>query len=479
MASSSAARTVRLLVAYIRAVLTIALEFVAGAWPIEKQRLDVRIKGVDKTLLFSRRASDVLRVFVDGSRVESGKCGFAVFYSEGHPMNAHGRIVASDPGSSNLAELAAIFWALLRHPRGQQLDVFSDSMHALNVVRSASEEMGGIDNGADTDDSGPSRSSSKRRSKHAAALRCPTLEPRERSLSRAIWWLLRLRTAQTSFYKVPAHKKGFTQNHFADALAHQGALEGPDHPFPLNASAWTLASLLVSYLVGQSELDGGAGAEVSPVEGDVPASTRSGARRPKPVGPSTDATPLVALDCEMVGVGAWGGESRLASVSIINEDGNQIYFSYAKPPKPVTDYRTKWSGIEKKHLVDAPPAKQVQAEVRKVVEGRIVVGHSLENDFRVLGFSPPREMMRDTAHDVRRLLSRSGRPRKLRHITWEFLGLTIQDRDDGHDPNEDALAALLLYRRFKDEFEARAAHHAAEARARRESMKAATLAKQA
>ncbi len=49
---------------------------------------------------------------------------------------------------------------------------------------------------------------------------------------------------------------------------------------------------------------------------------------------------------------------------------------------------------------------------------------------------------------MRKLLSRAGRPRKLRRITWEFLGLTIQDGDDGHDPLEDARAALLLYRRF-------------------------------
>ena len=73
------------------------------------------------------------------------------------------------------------------------------------------------------------------------------------------------------------------------------------------------------------------------------------------------------------------------------------------------------------------------------------VGHSLENDFRVLGFFPPRHMRRDTAHDVPRLQSPAGRPRKLRHITWEFLGLAIQDSESGHDPLEDARAALLLY----------------------------------
>ena len=474
-----------------RAIWTLLAELFFGGRKIGKERLSVRFKGVDKTLLFSRRASDGLRAFVDGSRLQTAECGFAVFYAEGHPMNSYGRIVtgsnnspssdedaAETTTSSNLAELAAIFWCLLCHPRGQQLDIWSDSIFALNVIRSASEEAAPSEEPTSSDAKPGSNNKSRKQLKAAQAAaaiaRCPALTPREQSLARAVWWLLRLRTAQTSFFKVPAHK-GFLQNTFADALARQGAKDGPDCPtIPLDASLIRLAKLLFSYLVGQSELDGGIGdvVEVAHDASGGGSKTRShhlNLRKPKPIGPSKEVTNLIALDCEMVGVGAFGSKSVLASVSIINEDGNEIYFSYAKPPRPVADYRTKWSGIERKHLVDAPPAKQVQQEVRKVCEGKIVVGHSLENDFRVLGFSPPREMMRDTAHDVRRLLSRAGRPRKLRHITWEFLGLVIQEKDGGHDPHEDALAALLLYRRYKEDFEARAAHHAAEARARREA----------
>jgi DNA polymerase III epsilon subunit-like protein len=110
----------------------------------------------------------------------------------------------------------------------------------------------------------------------------------------------------------------------------------------------------------------------------------------------------------------------------------------------------------------------VQREVRELIDGHVIAGHSLENDFRVLGFFPPRHMRRDTAHDVPRLTSLAGRPRKLRHITWEFLGLTIQDSDAGHDPLEDARAALLLYKRFQTAFEAAAERHEAEARVKAE-----------
>jgi RNA exonuclease 4 len=176
---------------------------------------------------------------------------------------------------------------------------------------------------------------------------------------------------------------------------------------------------------------------------------------------------VVALDCEMVGVGPFGARSALASVCVVNDAGNRIYFSYAKPPRKVTDYRTWVSGITPEHLERAPASSTVQEEVRALVAGRVVVGHSLENDFRALGFSPPDRMLRDTAHDLPRLRTRAGRPKKLRRLAWEFLGLTIQSGE--HDPAEDAMAALFLYHRFRRDFEARAAQKAAEAEAREQT----------
>ena len=79
-----------------------------------------------------------------------------------------------------------------------------------------------------------------------------------------------------------------------------------------------------------------------------------------------ELTRVLALDCEMVGVGAFGAESRLASIAIVNAHGNQVYFSYAKPSRPVSHYRTKYSGITPSMLVDAPPAHAVQQEVREL-----------------------------------------------------------------------------------------------------------------
>uniref|UniRef100_A0A7S3ADY6 RNA exonuclease 4 n=1 Tax=Haptolina ericina TaxID=156174 RepID=A0A7S3ADY6_9EUKA len=175
-------------------------------------------------------------------------------------------------------------------------------------------------------------------------------------------------------------------------------------------------------------------------------------RRPAPLGENKEVTRVLAIDCEMVGSGPLGMDSRLASVSVVNADGNQVYFSYAVGTRPVTDYRTKYSGITPELLEGAPPISQVQQEVASLLHGKLVVGHGLENDFKALGYFHPRILTRDTAHDLPRLLSRAGRPRKLRRITWEFLGLTIQDGE--HDPLEDARAALLLYLRYQSDFEA-------------------------
>ena len=147
------------------------------------------------------------------------------------------------------------------------------------------------------------------------------------------------------------------------------------------------------YLLRQSPLDGGIADEPPPavpaagVEDDEDArraaARRALIRRPAPTGDSTEVTRVLALDCEMVGVGAFGSSSKLASVAIVNEYGNEVYFSYAKPPVPVTDYRTWVSGIEPRHLDGAPPFLRVQQEVRQLLAGRVIVGHSLVNDFKV------------------------------------------------------------------------------------------------
>ncbi len=56
-------------------------------------------------------------------------------------------------------------------------------------------------------------------------------------------------------------------------------------------------------------------------------------------------TKVVAMDCEMVGVGRGGAESILARVSVVNHFGHCLYDKFVQPSEKVTDYRTRVSGI--------------------------------------------------------------------------------------------------------------------------------------
>ena len=390
-----------------------------------------------------------LRAFVDGSVLADGRMGLAVFYARGHPSNFHGGFDAAPAApDANLAELAAVFWALAHHPRGQQLLVFSDSAHALRSVQMLLTAGGGASwAGADA---------------------------RWRPLVRAIHWLLRLRSAPTSFFKVAAHR-GAKPNETADALAQAAAAASGGRAAPCRSARR-----------GSPRCGCSSAAAAAPLRRRrrrrraaarrrrrrIAAAARAG-RRPQPLDDSVEPTELVALDCAMVGVGIGGLESRLASVAIVNASGNLLYFSYARPQERVTDYRTRWSGITAELLKDAPSVKAVQAEVRELLKGRTVVGHGLEHDFHVLGNHLPRDRVRDTAHDLPLLCRPSGKPRRLRHLAWEFLGLTIQG--GSHDPAEDARASLLLYLRYREKFEQAAARRQ-QRRDEREEKRAAKVA---
>lgn len=110
---------------------------------------------------------------------------------------------------------------------------------------------------------------------------------------------------------------------------------------------------LVTALKDSWEVDSGFSSEASP-----PASGRSSPCL------SSCPTTVVALDCEMVGTGPGGRCSELARCSILDYHGNVLYDKYVRPCQPVTDYRTRWSGIRRHHLHNATPFAQAREEVR-------------------------------------------------------------------------------------------------------------------
>ncbi|XP_061750620.1 apoptosis-enhancing nuclease-like [Nerophis ophidion] len=171
---------------------------------------------------------------------------------------------------------------------------------------------------------------------------------------------------------------------------------------------------------------------------------------------SPSPTAVVALDCEMVGTGPRGRCNELARCSILNYHGDVLFDKYVKPCRPVTNFRTRWSGIQRHHLKDAMPFAQAREEILSILEDKVVVGHAVSNDFDVLGIVHPAHMVRDTVA-TRYLACLVGFPRphgsSLKVMASKLLNRRIQVGKRGHCSVEDARASLDLYKLVEDKWE--------------------------
>jgi len=161
-------------------------------------------------------------------------------------------------------------------------------------------------------------------------------------------------------------------------------------------------------------------------------------------------TKCIAIDCEMVGVGD-GKESALARVSLVNQHGVCLYDKFVKPKEDVADYRTKVSGVRPGDLALGEELETVQKDVAKIVEGRILVGHAISHDLKVLFLSHPPHMIRDTSKFRPFKDMFDGRIPALRKLAEKILGVKIQDGE--HSSIEDAKATMQLYNLYQKEWE--------------------------
>ncbi|KZP01026.1 hypothetical protein CALVIDRAFT_560308 [Calocera viscosa TUFC12733] len=165
-------------------------------------------------------------------------------------------------------------------------------------------------------------------------------------------------------------------------------------------------------------------------------------------GPPDVSATYIAIDCEMVGVEPTGASS-LARVSIVDYDGQVLLDQFVKQTRKVVNYRTKWSGVRPRDLADAPSFEEVQAKVSRIMKNRIVIGHALQNDFRVLHLSYPRHYTRDTQRY--QPLQQLGVGKSLKLMIKDVLGIDIQSRE--HDSVVDARASLALFRLHQADWE--------------------------
>ena len=82
------------------------------------------------------------------------------------------------------------------------------------------------------------------------------------------------------------------------------------------------------------------------------------------------------------------------------------------------------SGVRPSDLVNAPEFTEVQAEVAKILKGRVIVGHALNHDFKVLFLDHPRKLIRDTSKYKPFKVAFGNRTPSLKNLTARFLGVS-------------------------------------------------------
>lgn len=155
----------------------------------------------------------------------------------------------------------------------------------------------------------------------------------------------------------------------------------------------------------------------------------------------------------MVGVGRFKSSS-LARCSIVDYYGTVLFDEYVEPIGKVTDYRFKWSGILPRHLKHAIPFKVARKKILSILKDKIIVGHSLHFDFKILKIKWPSDKVRDVSRCS--LLRQKGNlgnmnTPSLKNLTKAVLRRDIQGQT--HCSVEDSVAAMQLYRAVEDKWE--------------------------
>jgi RNA exonuclease 4 len=149
-------------------------------------------------------------------------------------------------------------------------------------------------------------------------------------------------------------------------------------------------------------------------------------------------TPIVALDCEMVEVD--DHSDGLARVSIVNYNGQVLLDTFVRPKGKITNYRSWVSGVYPSSMKDATPYDEGRQKAVDILKDKIIVGHSLKHDFKVLNWEPLSHNVRDLITFNRFQDEVGHHPKSLKKLAAEFLEKNIQT--GAHSSVIDARAAL-------------------------------------
>ncbi|KAB5581214.1 hypothetical protein GE09DRAFT_1256537 [Coniochaeta sp. 2T2.1] len=104
----------------------------------------------------------------------------------------------------------------------------------------------------------------------------------------------------------------------------------------------------------------------------------------------------IAIDCEMMrsNIG-----QVLGRVSVVNNESQTIFDTFVCYPKPISVTNTDekysgigWNDIDPKN--GAQPFPEVQAQLIELLRGRIVIGHDIQKDLKVISMDLPSHVLR-------------------------------------------------------------------------------------
>eukprot|EP01016_Furgasonia_blochmanni_P003514 TRINITY_DN11384_c0_g2_i1.p2 TRINITY_DN11384_c0_g2~~TRINITY_DN11384_c0_g2_i1.p2 ORF type:complete len:196 (-),score=15.32 TRINITY_DN11384_c0_g2_i1:122-709(-) len=144
-------------------------------------------------------------------------------------------------------------------------------------------------------------------------------------------------------------------------------------------------------------------------------------------------------------------EHRIARCSIVNYNGHVLFDKTFKPTGRVVNYLTWVSGITPDICNKSPPFAAFKDQIFKILNNKIIVGHSLKNDFRALGYEKF-ELAKIRDLSFWPFLHKNHKTNSLKSLTQSHLNLNIQN-STGHCSIEDARAAMLIYKKYEKQWE--------------------------
>ena len=154
----------------------------------------------------------------------------------------------------------------------------------------------------------------------------------------------------------------------------------------------------------------------------------------------------LAIDCEMVTCYHNNTKKMMAGrVSIVDIHDNVLLDALMQPPGKIINYNTKYSGLSKKILKNAPPLFVVQRLVQSIIKDKLLIGHAIDNDLAALGIYHPKEHIEDTQKMSTIILTCNNKQPSLKHAAKIILNTDIQNNGP-HDSVQDAKATMAIYK---------------------------------